>query len=90
MSCGAHIYVRLDLYDAAALPGVLRHRREEVERTLRLRAAVLSADAVADLHRFAGQLDRSIAAIEERLPSRVDRRTVPANPPAAAPANLEA
>lgn len=89
MSCASHIDVRLDLYDAAALPSVLRHRREEVERTLRLRAAVLSADAVADLHRFAGQLDRAIAAIEERLP-RPSRDTLPTDPPAATPANLEA
>lgn len=91
MSGDHHVCVRLDVYDAAALPPVLRHRLEDIERTLRLRADVLSRDQIKDAQRHAGQLERALAAIEAALPSAPPRDTIDHPiPPADCRPNLEA
>lgn len=68
---GAHrITVEFDVFDAAALPGVLRKRIGEVERH-----AAAVADTIDETERlltrdFVAQLQRCIAAVEQQLPAR--------------------
>lgn len=71
MSTGSpHITVQFDLYDASAIPAVLRGRIDDVERHLRLRAETLTPDERAMSRHFIQQLERCILAVEEQLPSR--------------------